>query len=70
MYFDIVTFEPCCGFWEPYVERCFVSPVVGEVLSLNKVYFKLKVLLSCSLSIIDNPSDQLWVSPAIWLVLA
>ena len=27
------------GYCEPYVQRCVVSPVVGEVLSLNKVYF-------------------------------
>ena len=43
---------------------------MGEVLSLNKVYFQLKVLLSGSMSIIDNPSDQFQVSPAIGLFLA
>ena len=37
---------------------------------MNKVYIKLKILLSGSLSAFANPSDQFWVSPAIGLVLA
>ena len=43
--FYIVSCEP---FYEPYLEREFVSPVMGEVLFLNKCNFNF-LLSSCCL---------------------